>query len=285
MSLGIAFKGPEGIVLAADSRVTLTSQQKHGKETIVLPSTFDNATKILHLRNLNHVGVVTYGLGALGQKEVRTPQSFLPEFEDRLNKEAKDNKKLSVENFAKKLSEFFADQWKKTKMPKKYTGPPMTFLVGGYDENAIYGRIFQVEIPSKPIPKEWHKEKNQFGPVWGGQLNFTNRLIHGFDPDLLPIVKNFAKLSDNQMNQLRNLLQGKLEARIPYQFLSLQDCVNLSKFLIQTTINIQAFYVGVRGVGGSIDVAVITRTEGFVFIKKKQVFIEPDETKHLQGGK
>ncbi len=47
MSLGIAFKGPEGIVLAADSRVTLTTQMTNGKQTQIIASTFDNGTKLL----------------------------------------------------------------------------------------------------------------------------------------------------------------------------------------------------------------------------------------------
>jgi 20S proteasome alpha/beta subunit len=76
MSLGIAFKGPEGIVLAADSRVTLTAEMKHGNEKMTLPSTFDNATKLLKIAEHNYIGVVTYGVGAIGQQEPRTAHSF-----------------------------------------------------------------------------------------------------------------------------------------------------------------------------------------------------------------
>ncbi|MCX6091057.1 MAG: hypothetical protein NTX88_11940 [Candidatus Atribacteria bacterium] len=82
MSLGITFKGPEGIVLSADSRVTLTAEMQRGQEKMLLPSTFDNATKLLHITGHNYVGVVTYGVGAIGQQEPRTAHSFLPEFED-----------------------------------------------------------------------------------------------------------------------------------------------------------------------------------------------------------
>lgn len=46
MSLGIAFKGPEGIVLAVDSRVTLTQAITVGSQVILVPSTYDNAIKI-----------------------------------------------------------------------------------------------------------------------------------------------------------------------------------------------------------------------------------------------
>ena len=57
MSLGIAFKGPEGIILAADSRVTLMAQL--AGQNIAIPSTFDNATKLLRVEGQKYVGAVT----------------------------------------------------------------------------------------------------------------------------------------------------------------------------------------------------------------------------------
>src|ERR1039457_4393527 len=111
MSLGIAFKGPEGIVLAADSRVTLNNAfaQPNG-QTMVIASTFDNATKLLKVKGQDFVGAVTYGVGALGQKEPRTAHSFVPEFESMLNKKFP-GKRLKVEEFAQELSDFFLAQW------------------------------------------------------------------------------------------------------------------------------------------------------------------------------
>ena len=70
MSLGIAFKGPEGLVLAADSRVTLLAQVQgvavlQGAQ-VVMPATFDNATKLLSVPSQKHVAAITYGAGAIG---------------------------------------------------------------------------------------------------------------------------------------------------------------------------------------------------------------------------
>jgi len=157
------------------------------------------------------------------------------------------------------------------RMPQDYSGPDMVFLAGGYDEDAPYGRVFEIGIPSRPEPKEWHAGQGEFGPVWGGQLEYANRLIHGYAPNLLSIVQEFLELSDDRKEQLENHLRSALNIRIPYQFLPLQDCVDLSIFLVQTTIAIQRFIVGVRGVGGAIDVATITRTEGFKPIQQKMI--------------
>ncbi len=112
MSLGIAFKGPEGIVLAADSRVTLTTQIQPQAQLgqpppppMLLPSTYDNATKLLRVSGQDYAGAVTYGLGALGQREPRTAHSFIPEFEEELK--TSNVSRLSVSDFGSRLSDFF----------------------------------------------------------------------------------------------------------------------------------------------------------------------------------
>lgn len=101
MSLDIAFKGAEGIVLAADSRVTLTTVNKKTVPNQVLPAYYDNATKLLRVNGQTYVGAVTYGAGAIGQCSPRTAYSCLPEFEAELAAVA--SGRLAVEDFADTL--------------------------------------------------------------------------------------------------------------------------------------------------------------------------------------
>src|ERR1700687_736895 len=99
MSLGIAFKGAEGVVLAADSRVTLLAQLQGTNPPLMVPATFDNATKLLTTQKQKHVAAVTYGAGAIGLKAPRTAASYMPEFDAELEK-SKKSPRLSVEEFA-----------------------------------------------------------------------------------------------------------------------------------------------------------------------------------------
>jgi hypothetical protein len=147
----------------------------------------------------------------------------------------------------------------------------MVFLVGGYDEGAPYGRVFEVFIPSRPAPREWHSGPGQFGLVWGGQKEYADRLVQGFDGRLPEMSKAFLGLTDQRRDELQQHLQSQLQAPVPFAFLPLQDCVDLAIFLIRTTIIMQHWIVGVRGVGGAVDVAVITRTEGFTEIQRKKI--------------
>ena len=99
MSLAVAFKASEGIVLAADSRVTLTDFKGQWVRTgnpnnWLVPATYDNATKLLTVSGQKYVAASTYGVGVIGLQEPRTAHSLLPEFEAKLAPN-----RLSVEDF------------------------------------------------------------------------------------------------------------------------------------------------------------------------------------------
>jgi hypothetical protein len=261
MSLGIVIKGPEGVVLAADSRVTLLAQHPN---VPAIPVNFDNATKLLSFSKPNrHVGAVTYGAAVIG---LRTAHSFIPEFELTLPTD----EPLDVTEFSTRLSHFFSERWRET-VPPDYSGQDMTFIVGGYDPGGAYGKVFLFDIPRHPEPRPQNPGEDQFGMVWGGQLQVASRLIQGYDSTLLEVLRQRFSLDEDQTTQLNEQLRQSLQLKIPYDVLPLQDCVDLATFLIRTTIIAQGLSVDLRGVGGPIDVAIITRTEGLQYIQQKAV--------------
>jgi hypothetical protein len=261
LSLGIAFKGPEGIVLAADSRVTLTGQATGSN--LLVQAHYDNATKLLKAKEHDNVGAVTYGLGALGGRQPRTAHSFLPEFETELASE----RHLSVEEFATRLGDFFGRQWSAANTPAE--ADAMVFLVGGFDEGDAYGRVFEVSIPNSPVPVE--KSVDDFGITFGGQHEIAGRLLGGYDPRLEALMTANVHLNAAQTTNFRQNVLPSLAIPIPYQFLPLQDSVDLAIFLIKTTATLQRWTTGTRGVGGAIDVATITRTDGFRPVQEKRI--------------
>jgi hypothetical protein len=278
MSLAVAFKSAEGIVLAADSRVTLMGTvpipgAPQGAPPqlaqMLLPATFDNATKLLSVKSAPNIGAVTYGAAAIGLQSPRTVSSFLPEFDAEIG-----NAPLTVEEFARRLGEFFTRHWTNAGMPVNPAGwmQDMFFFVGGYDQGAPYGRLFQLHIPNAPQPQEIFPNPGEFGATWGGQREITDRLLVGFDPAVPNLVQDLLNIPQNQRRpNLEQELKQRLITPIPWPFLPLQDCVDLSIFVVRTTITLQKWLVGVRGVGGAVDVATITRTEGFRAIQVKAI--------------
>lgn len=259
MSLGIAIKGPEGIVLAADSRITLTAHQKDGPPLSV---NYDNATKLLTLGEPhNWVAAVTYGNAIIGQ---RTAHSFMPEFELELQ-----DGRQSVSTYAQELSRFFARRWHEAYGDAESPADGMTFVVGGYDREKPYGSVFLFTVPYSPRPVE--QNADDFGMTFGGQHQIASRIMRGFDEDLFSILLEHLDIADWQIARLQEALQSRLMYTIPFNLLPLQDCVDLGIFLIRTTITAQDLAVGMRGVGGAIEVATITRTDGLKWVQNKEI--------------
>jgi hypothetical protein len=269
MSLGIIIKSPEGIVLAAESRVTLSTPTGNGNE--MLHVNFDNATKLLTFSKPNDgIGVVTYGQAAIG---FRTAQTFIPEFETLLKKENKEN--LTVLEFAKELSDFFLSQWNNQGMPKAsdYIGQDMTFNVAGFNSQEPYGRVYSFNIPRTPNPVEQSPsigDQYNFGITWGGQREIMDRLVLGYDSRILDLLLKSGIVQPNKLGEVAQIL-NQMQLAMPIQFMPLQDCVNLATLFIKTTINAQSLTVGLRGCGGAIDVAIITRADKLKFIQKKEI--------------
>jgi hypothetical protein len=272
MSLAIVSKGPEGIVLAADSRATLQAVKNPPPGTagplVLLPSTFDNATKLLKVKGQDYVAAVTYGLGAIGHEAPRSPHSFLPEIEEELITRHGSGNRLTVQQFAEELSGFFMRQWQSAAW-RQPPGDSLNLFVAGYDEGAVYGRVFKIAIPDQPDPKELIRE---FGAVWGGQREFVDRLLQGYDSRIMDLLQPvLGQLPDWDLRSLLGTVAHALRADVPWQFLPLQDCVDLAIFLIRMTMRMQKWTIGIRGVGGAIDVATITRTDGFHPVQIKRL--------------
>lgn len=274
MSLGIIIKAPEGLVLAAESRVTLgvEMQSPMGKQQIHV--NFDNANKLLSFNKpYDKFGVVTYGLAVLGG--VRTAQSLIPEFETSLQNETES---LTVLKFAEKLSTFFHDQWKLL-MPKEIQLPPgggMIFNVAGFDDNEPYGKVYQFEIPNRLIPVEQNakiNDQHNFGIIAGGQNEIMARLLLGYDPKLPNMLLQRGLVTADQINKILIPSLESFKLQIPIQLMPLQDCVNIAVLLIRTTIDTQSLSIGVRGCGGAIDVAIITKNNTLKFIQQKNITV------------
>ena len=122
-------------------------------------------------------------------------------------------------------------------------------MSGGFDENDAYGRVFTFDIPYNPIPKEMNPGPGQFGITWGGQREFVDRLIRGYDAQVVPLAARELGLSDADAQRLEAALTP-VQMALPFAAMSLQDCVDLAIFFIRTTMEAQRLTVGIRGVGG-----------------------------------
>ena len=263
MSLGIVIKGPEGVVLASDTRVTVT--RPVGPNQRLNNVNFDNASKMLTLDGEGgRAAAVTQGQGTI---EGRTIHSFLPEFQAGLTPG-----KHTVRSLAQTLSEFFMERWPRSEDENgnvRLAGGNVEFIVGGIDYESPYGDVYRFRIPSSPslsLPFD----APIFGMSWGGQTEIVQRLILGIAPSIQASIR--ANLPpDVDCDQFMKDIRSQNELSIPYESLPLQDCVDLAILLIRTTMEAQSLSVGQRGVGGTIEVVTITPPGGVQWVQKREI--------------
>jgi hypothetical protein len=135
---------------------------------------------------------VTYGLGAVGQTEPRTAHSYISELEAELAGQGR----LGVEEFARRLGQFFLGRFQAAGMATS-PGNEMYFLIGGYNEGEAYGRIYEVIVPTRIAPVE--QNPGIFGVSWGGQTQIVNRLINGLDQFAADHIKQKLNIPDQDM--------------------------------------------------------------------------------------
>ena len=94
----------------------------------------------------------------------------------------------------------------------------------------------------------------------------------GYDPRLLPVFANALQrkfdLPEADVQTTLRSVASQFQHTIPYDVLPLQDCVDLAVFLVRTTMTAQSLAVVNRGVGGSIEVAAMTRQQGLHWVQR-----------------
>jgi hypothetical protein len=150
-------------------------------------------------------------------------------------------------------------------------------LVAGYNKDGSH-EVYICYIPGEIEKKRDSKEKGkEYGASWIGQIDVVARVILGWDwriGNLKFVNEATQKYGPEEINkQLR-----QLEYAIQWGTMTLQDAIDFCTLMIQTTSAIQRFSDGIAadpgdipGVGGPIDVAVITPDKGFVWINKKKL--------------
>jgi hypothetical protein len=156
-------------------------------------------------------------------------------------------------------------------------------MVAGFNHDGSY-QVFICNIPGDITKQRDSKVKGkEFGASWIGQIDVTSRIVLGWDgrifnlPFIQEAIKNLGE--ESVIKQLRSL-----EYQISWGTMTIQDAVDFCNLVIRTTEAIQRFSDGIvmdpgdiPGVGGPIDIAVITRDKGFVWIKKKNISIDGKE--------
>lgn len=272
MTIAISLKINDGLVLAADSATTLV---QNGPQGPVAVNVYNNANKIFNLRKGLRIGAVTWGAGSIGAASTST---LLKDFRDELTNGSNDWKldtnEYSVQDVAEKLKRFIYDEHYKPKFQAETGKPEIGFIVAGYSTNGANAEEYRIDIQAdgqctgpKPVRKE-----DECGITWSGQPEALNRLILGISALAPEVLKSELNLDDERVKDLMHAMVPRLQAPLISSAMPLQDAIDLAEFLADVAVQWSRFMPGAQSVGGPVEVAAISKHEGFRWIKRKYYF-------------
>lgn len=243
MSLIVTVYVPSGIVMASDSRQTISVQKTDPQGNMSPPIPIvssDYAHKTFLLEKLQ-VGISNFGEAFLGGIPT---DAHLKQFEEEVLIERDD-----AESIANKLLSFL-----KSKFPEADT----SFHVAGYKKKGKVSEpyIFHINIKRSEFMRlNFRKEQNKvtYGASWGGEGDIVLEILN-------PI---WVKDKDGNFVQVQ-------KPPIPWDAMPLQDAIDFANYAIKTTIDTMRFQARPKTVGGPIDILLITQ-ECARWIRRKEL--------------
>lgn len=265
MTICIAVKVAEGLVLAADSAVMLqgTIKTPQGDQDSIL-QTFMYANKVSRLKDYP-IGVMSWGAGSINARSI---QSLVMEFEYKYP-DRTENQNYKVETVANDLAEFIKARYDAA-YPIVGAQPVLGLFIGGYSDNEFFADEFVFKLPAstglvKVRPDKPDGSPN-FGADWYGMTDALTRLIKGFDPAALDdLIKRGVDV--NIVQQWVN--DAASELPLIFDGMPLQDAIDFAEYAAQVVLGRFRFGIGPALCGGDIDIAVITPTN-YKWAKCKQ---------------
>lgn len=278
MTLVVSVKVNDGVVLAADSATTMVRTFPDGTQRTI--NVYNNANKVLNLYKGLPLGVLTWGNGSVGGI---SQASLIKDFRQKLrtsNSNANlDTANYQVKDVAERFTDFVQDALAnpfngRQESADFYTG----FIVAGYSTGSRISEEYLITLePSKAagptlIPYEGKYGLDVgYGVYLAGQPEAAQRLIRGYGGPLSGLLDT-SNYADPDIQKIITQTRQELFSELASPLMPVQDAVDLARFLLDLTIKYIRFIEGDQTVGGPVEIAAITKHEGFKWICRKYYF-------------
>jgi hypothetical protein len=269
VTICVAVQVNDCLVFAADSADTLSyGTAPNGAEII---NVLRHGNKVFNLHRDLPICAMTCGLGNIGPDSITSLAKDLRILLMGDDAEyALDPTKYTIEDVALKARKFLFEN-KFAALPEK-PKTEMSFYVGGYSTGARQPELWLVKIQGEantsPPPECLGRDS---GLSWGGQPEAIYRLVMGVGLNHKAALQE-AGLSPEQADAASAALLKNLQAPFLHGALPVQDAVDFADFLVETTKHFVRFLPGADTVGGETDIAVVTKHEGFKWVRRKHYF-------------
>lgn len=293
MTIAICLKVGDGVVMGTDSASSLIGDNDR------YFNVYNTAEKTFNLVKGLPVGMMTFGLGALAGLSIGT---LARELRQRLSGEDPlhldwmvDPRAYTIEQVAHRVREFFYEELYQAEFgPPSSNGsstpgdgggqedgevegipgekvpefPVLGFVIAGIPAHDYYTQVWTVQISGGTCSgPECQADRTVSGVVhFWGQAEALYRLVYGWSPEAQQRLVS-AGLAPETADQF---LVSRTDLAHPG--MPIQDAVDLVRYLAEVTVGYIRFKQGAPTVALPIDIAAITRHQGFKWVSRKQYY-------------
>lgn len=271
MTICLAVKVFDCLVFAADSATSIVQTDANGNQ--VITRVYQHGNKVFNLCRGLPVCAMTSGLGNIGPASISSVAKDLRRLLAGKTKAWGVNpKNYTIEEIATKARDYiFEERIVKGGIPVG-PGTSLQFWIGGYGSKSEHAEIWQVGIENGVCPPALQTlDGATCGWQSSGQPEALNRLILGYS-QRLPDVLASVGVGANETQQVMATLSTDPMYQLIEPSMPTQDAIALTDFLVETTKGWVGFLPGPDTVGGGTDMAVVTKHEGFKWIKRKHYY-------------
>ncbi len=256
MSIVISVKVQDGVVLASDSCVIHRERSYFQAEKTLNP-----------IRGLP-IGVMIVGDGSIGVSSVA---NHLRDY-GQLAKVRSGPWSLSKTHYT--LGGIAAQMCRYLKEVAQISEEDghTALTIVGYSADRPLPETWRISInAAQPSEPELIWGENEYGVTWDGERECLDRLLCGTSQSFPSVLTDFG-LSSDQSAELQARVADACGSEVVTPGMPLQDAVELARFLAETTISFVGFSQSgeLKTVGGPVDIAAITRHDGFRWIQRKR---------------
>ena len=268
MTIAISLKVNDGVVLASDSAASIWAQSPDG-QTLGVVNIYENADKVFNLCKGHPIGAITWGSGSIGNSSIST---LVKDFRKGLNSRLAPDGSFTIEGISSEFTKFIYDEHYLPSFSSWARKPDIGFIVTGYGTGLDYAEEWIIEVINGQLrgPSKLRGE-SEIGLAWNGEPEAITRLYKGHGTGL-PVVLEACGIESNKIDEIMAKVRELLIAPLVVPPLPIQDAIDLAEFLVETTMKFSKYKPGPTTVGGPIDIAAITKHEGFKWVKRKHYF-------------
>ena len=195
--------------------------------------------------------------------------------DDKDHEDWKLERDYQLKDVAVRLKEFMFDESYAAafqNVPAQAQRPSIGFIVAGYSGDGDLAEEYRIDIAGNGqcTGPTLLRQPTEVGLTWSGMPEPITRLVKGYSGMFAQVLVGIGL----QQPQIDSIMKAAEALQLPFvsPAMPIQDAIDLAAFLVDLTINSSRFLPGAPVVGGPIEIAAITKHEGFKWVRRKHYF-------------